>query len=127
MKLCAYCGRENTDEAIRCTECGTEEFKDSAMTDPPPANRPFILEFGPLTPEAMQKDFITLIKCRTLAEADLIVSGLQGAGIDAFIPDQFLMQAICWNLNTYGYVRVQISPKDYEAAKEFLLAPGLGA
>ena len=127
MKLCAYCGRENIDEAIHCSECGMVEFKGFALADPPPANCPSVLEFGPLTSEAMKKDFITLIKCRTLAEADLVVSGLEGAGIEAFIPDQFLMQAICWNLNTYGYVRVQISPKDYEAAKEFLLAPGLGA
>jgi hypothetical protein len=24
MKKCAYCGRENQDEATRCRECGTE-------------------------------------------------------------------------------------------------------
>ena len=24
MKKCSYCGRENTDEAVRCRECGTE-------------------------------------------------------------------------------------------------------
>lgn len=127
MKLCAYCGRENTDEAIHCSECGTGEFKDCAIADPPPTNRSPVLEFAPLTPEAMQKDLITLMTCRTLAEADLIVSRLEGTGIAAFIPDQFLMQAICWNLNTYGYVRVQISPKDYEAAKDSLLAQGLDA
>jgi hypothetical protein len=70
-------------------------------------------------------DLVTLIRCRTLTEADLIVSELRGAGISAFIPDEFLSQTVLWNLNTYGYVRVQVSPKDYASAKEFLLAsPG---
>jgi hypothetical protein len=32
------------------------------------------------------------------------------------------MQAISWNVNTYGFVRVQVPPKEYETAKEFLLA-----
>ena len=27
MKTCAYCGRENDDEAVDCRECGTREFK----------------------------------------------------------------------------------------------------
>jgi len=26
MKKCAYCGRENADDAVRCRECGTQEF-----------------------------------------------------------------------------------------------------
>lgn len=56
--------------------------------------------------------------CRTLAEADLIVSRLRAAGIEAFLPDECLMQTVAWNFNTYGYVRVQISPKDYDAARE---------
>ncbi len=48
MKVCKYCGHENGDDAVRCSECGTE--------------------------------------------------------------------------NTFGYLRVQVSPKDHEAAREFLLA-----
>jgi hypothetical protein len=70
----------------------------------------------------MQKDLVVLMRCRTLLEAEMIVSQLEAAGIYSFIPDQFLMQTVSWNLNTYGYVRVQVSPKDYAAAKEFLLA-----
>lgn len=53
---------------------------------------------------------------RTLAETDMIVSILEAAEIGAVIPDEFLMQAICWNLATYGYVRVQVAPKDYDSA-----------
>lgn len=79
-------------------------------------------EFVPLTPADMLKDLVVLTSCRTLLEAEVIVSQLDSTGIYAFIPDQFLMQAVTWNLNTYGYVRVQVSPKDYVAAKEFLLA-----
>ena len=30
MKKCSYCGRDNTDEALRCSECGTE-FAPGAM------------------------------------------------------------------------------------------------
>ena len=67
-------------------------------------------------------DLVTLVKCRTLPEADLVVSELSGAGIEAFIPDEFMSQAMAWNLNAFGYVRVQVSPKDYQAAKEILLA-----
>jgi putative signal transducing protein len=49
-----------------------------------------------------------------------IATRLQAAGIETFLPDESLMQVIGWNLNTYGYVRVQIAPKDYDAAKDLL-------
>ncbi len=66
-------------------------------------------------------NFVTLITCGTLLEADVIAGRLGTAGIPTFIPDEFLSQAVSWNLNTYGYVRVQVAPKDYESAKTFLL------
>jgi agmatine/peptidylarginine deiminase len=47
-------------------------------------------------------------------------SWLRAAGITPFLPDERLMQAVGWNFNTYGYVRVQVAPKDYESAKELL-------
>ena len=71
----------------------------------------------------MEQDWVTLVKCQNLAAADMIVSRLDAAGIPAFLPDETLMQIISWNVNTYGYVRVQVSPKDYEQAKDFLSAP----
>ena len=52
--------------------------------------------------------------------ADIVVGRLQAAGISAFLPDENLMQAIGWNFNTFGYVRVQVSPNDYDAAKALL-------
>jgi hypothetical protein len=50
----------------------------------------------------------------------MLVSRLRAAAIEAFIPDQCLMQTIGFNLNTFGYVRVQVTPKDYERAKALL-------
>ena len=120
MKVCAYCGRENSDEALNCFECGTDEFKGEKVESGPP--RPEF-QFGALSAEATEKDWVTLVKCRTLPEADMIVSRLDAAGITTFLPDEFVMQNISWNLNTYGYVRIQVSPKDYEQAKEFLSPP----
>ena len=122
MKACAYCGRENDDEAVHCSGCGTGEFK-TPPPDPitPPERVAPNWKFKELTPEDMKMNFVTLINCRTLLEADMIASQLGSAGIPTFIPDEFLSQAVSWNLNTYGYVRVQVAPKDYESAKTFLL------
>jgi hypothetical protein len=30
------------------------------------------------------------------------------------------MQVVCWNLNAYGFVRVQVHPEDYDAGRELL-------
>ena len=125
MKKCTYCGRENDDEAVQCSQCAMDEFRSGADGDPPiPSAEATVteLEFVPLDSAQRENDFVTLLRCRTLLEADLIVSRIEGAGIHAFIPDEFLMQSVSWNVNTYGFVRVQVSPKDYQAAKEFLLA-----
>ena len=35
MKNCAYCGRENADDATCCRECGTSEFVAAAQSSPP--------------------------------------------------------------------------------------------
>jgi hypothetical protein len=124
MKECAYCGRENDDDAVQCRECGTAEFKGditakahSEKAEEP--NRPRY-QIPPLSPANKQHTWATLITCGTLVEADLVVCQLEAAGITTFIPDQSLMLAVGWNLNTYGYVRVQVSPKDYEAARELI-------
>ncbi len=60
------------------------------------------------------------MRCRNLIEADLIAMELRGADIPVFIPDEYLMQAIAWNVSTYGWVRVQVRPTDYEEAQEVL-------
>ena len=50
----------------------------------------------------------------------MVVSELEAAGITALIPDEFLAEAWAFNLNALGYVRVQVSPQDYEAAKDII-------
>jgi hypothetical protein len=106
MKKCSYCGRENPDDAPNCSGCGLDEF------EPQP---------GAQTQEAEPPDNLVLLTtCGKLFEADLIVSKLQAAGIEAFIPDESLMQNVGFNLNTYGYVRVQVREQDLAAAKELL-------
>lgn len=112
MKECAYCGRENKDAAVRCTECGTEEFKTGES-----ARSASLPECDP------DEELVTLMSAQRLADADLLLSRLQAAGIEAFIPDEFLMQAVGFNLNTFGYVRVQVHRKDLEKAQELLSAP----
>ena len=34
MKKCSYCGRENSDEAVHCRECGTEFVVPSVEAEP---------------------------------------------------------------------------------------------
>jgi hypothetical protein len=63
---------------------------------------------------------VTLVKCGTLVEADAIRAQLEAADIKCFLPDEALMQNIAWNVNTYGYIRVQVYSQDYDAAKEVL-------
>jgi hypothetical protein len=125
MKECAYCGRENDDDAVQCRECGTAEFKGditakahSEKAEEP--NRPRY-QIPPLSPANKQHTWATLITCGTLVEADLVVCQLEAADITTFIPDQSLIQTVpWWNMITFGYVRVQVSPKDYESARTLL-------
>jgi hypothetical protein len=109
MKKCSYCGRENPDNAVNCFECGTDEFESNA---PAQAEKNDDLD-----------ELVTLTTCQKLADADLIRAKLDAAGIEAFIPDEHLMQNIGFNLNTYGYVRVQVRRQDYASAKELLPEP----
>ena len=123
MKFCTYCGRENREEAVLCAECGTAEFKSSNAPSCQPATDRFQRwQFPDVSPSEMTQAFVTLVVCGNLVEADLVVSHLNAADIAAFIPDEFMSQAVAWNLNAFGYVRVQVAPKDYESAKELLLA-----
>jgi cell division septation protein DedD len=109
---------EKADEVV---EGGQSTSESEAPNETPPAGpSQHEYEFAPLSAEDRQKDLVTLVGCRTLSTADYIVCRLRAAGIEAFIPDQNLMQWVGWNFNTYGYVRVQIAPKDYEAAKDLL-------
>jgi hypothetical protein len=82
----------------------------------------FKMEFEAIKEEERDHTWVTLLRCATLVEADLIAMELRSADIPTFIPDELLMQAISFNVNTYGFVRLQVPPAQYEAAKEFLMA-----
>lgn len=119
MKKCSYCGAEYSEDAVVCAIDHTPLDHPSETPPPPGPERPEY-EFAPLSAADRQKDLVTVVTCGTLVAADIVVGRLRAAGIEAFLPDQCLMQAIGWNLNTYGYVRVQISPRDYDAARSLL-------
>jgi len=43
VKTCSYCGRENSDDATQCSECGTDEF----ATPVPAPSQPPVSQRGP--------------------------------------------------------------------------------
>jgi hypothetical protein len=63
MKKCAYCGRENADDAVSCHECGTQEFR----TPPLPCEA---------RPQAGGKAGAILFRLLAAAFVGLVVLGL---------------------------------------------------
>src|SRR5437016_3066257 len=99
MKTCDYCGHKNDDSAVRCSECGTEEFKE--------LNKAALLETEP--------ELVNLMTCQNLGEAQMAAARLQANGIEAFIPDEAIAGTIGLTV-AFGFIRVQVAPKDFEAA-----------
>ena len=67
MKFCAYCGRENEDNAARCRECGTDEFIATtrvAVTPPPRARMKASTRYGLLLPLYVALIVVELVKKR---------------------------------------------------------------
>ena len=131
MKRCSYCGVEYPDDAVMCLTDHTP--LDPAAPPPPAARAPEpapkrpVYHFASLSPADRQQSLVTLVTCATLVAADMVVTRLRAAGIEAFLPDECVMQNAGWNFNTFGYVRVQVSPKDYDAATNLLAASATGA
>jgi len=80
--------------------------------------------FATLSDADKEKDLVTLLSCPTLPEADLVVNHLAGAGIEAFIPDEFAIQNAAFVGIAPVFVRVQVASSDYDSAKEFMTALG---
>jgi hypothetical protein len=128
MKTCSYCGAKYPDDTLECPIDHAAISARPAASAPglPPASdsQRAAFQFIPLSPEQRQQDLVTLVTCGTLLSADMVVCRLRAAGIATFIPDEFLIQTIGFNANTFGYVRVQVAPKDYDTAKKVLSESG---
>jgi hypothetical protein len=107
MKKCEYCGRENDDAAIACSEC-TTEFN--------PPERP---EDEPLHDPALSLAIVATF--RNAMDAGMFKARLEAAGIEACIPEEYTPH-IFWNVipSPLEHVTVRVAAKDYEAAKVLL-------
>jgi len=108
MKTCSYCGRQNDDTAIACSECGTGMVSlpapevDAQLSDPAAA----LVIVGSFT---------------TLAQASLLSTRLEAAGIESCIPEEYATQ-IFSNVIPLGCVTVRVAAKDFEAAQAIAVA-----
>lgn len=103
-KVCSYCGRENTDSATRCAQCGCEfpspQTLNPALTDPGAALR-VVATFG------------------DLIHATLLRDELQAAGISALIPEELATSPFG---GIFGLARftVRVAARDYDTARQTL-------
>ena len=117
MKYCADCEKEHADEATNCSECGSSDLR-------PLGPRFHDSDFDPLKSEELGYEWVNLMRCRNVVEADMVAMTLRAAGIPVFIPDEFAMQAFTGLYAlALGHVRVQVPPSKYEEAKQVLTEP----
>ncbi len=103
MKKCAYCGRENKEGAIACSECG-EEFETPTSAGP--------------EPQALDPALSPVVVARfsSLQQASLLAGRLAAAGIEALIPEEYSEQ-IFSGVVGLERITVRVAAKDYEAAR----------
>ena len=63
---------------------------------------------------------VTIRTCRDLAEAEIVKSALDAAGIEAFIPDENAASLYPSQVLDTDGVRVQVAADDAERAREVL-------
>lgn len=110
MKKCAYCGRENEENAVACFECGTD------------LQQPDVSEID----QSLQDQSLSLVivaTFRTVVDASLAKLRLESAGIEACIPEEYTPQ-IFWNVipSPLESVTLRVAAKDYETARKVLAA-----
>jgi len=84
MKSCGYCGRENSDNATRCRECGTDEF---AAAIPPTTN-----DIASEMVESAAHAPVELLRCGDSESLTRITRMLDSAGIGyrcSCLPEMF--------------------------------------
>jgi hypothetical protein len=108
MKTCSYCGHQNEDTATRCAECDTEFHEVDQEVDPQ------------LTDPNQSLEIVATFA--DTAEASVLKSRLEQAGIEACIPEE-LDQSLFGNFPPLGHVTVRVAKKNLAAAKEILAAP----
>jgi cell division septation protein DedD len=108
MKNCSYCGRENEDSATVCRECGTE------FPVPEPVSEDEVRLKDP------SESLITVAAFDDLAQANLLKSRLEGAGIEACIPEDLAPNLFAINKPLQEPFTVRVAAKDADAAKELL-------
>jgi hypothetical protein len=117
MKTCDYCGRENSEDAVRCHECGSIEWKKPPVLEASKAtvsSNPFVE--GPEPAIISTQGIATIIHCRTPAEADLVMKKFQAADIVALVP----VEHSNWQRvrSAAGTLPIQVSTKALTADKD---------
>lgn len=103
MKKCSWCGKENEDAARVCGECGesfeaaSPEAVEAELTDPNLA-------------------LVTVATFHNLTEAQLLLSRLQAAGLEACIPEEYTSDVFS-GVIPFELVTVRVAAKDVEEAK----------
>ena len=119
MKYCADCEKENADEATNCRECGSSDLR-------PLGPRFHDSDFDPLKSEELGYEWVNLMRCRNVVEADTVAMTLRAAGIPVFIPDEFAMQVFTgFYAPALGHVRVQVPPSRHDEARQILMEPAV--
>lgn len=103
MKACSYCGRENADDVIRCTGCGTE----------------FVLAEQPRE-EIGSINAVTVSTAFNPADAQLTRSRLEAAGFHAIVSHELSALSMDGYGLTVGGIRVQVPESEATEAREFL-------
>jgi hypothetical protein len=124
VKICSYCGRANEENAWHCFECGTDDFKTNAPRSSTTRNEsdsPKLEVFEPraLSTEEQQQAFVTLQKCRSVDEANMLAAQLKLQGVDAFLPDENVMSNLA--ATATGFVRLNVPTQQYKQAVDILV------
>jgi hypothetical protein len=68
------------------------------------------------TTTGAHQTLITVASCKSLVEADLIVSRLHAAEIPAFLPDESLTVAAWAPVDKFGAIRIQVPTRFLDSA-----------